>query len=114
MARLRREPRRVALSNARQGVASARMPPLSRRDEEEVTMAPQPERNGDEGFTLIEVVVALGVFAILATAFASTLSSSLRSLSVSRQRTTAEQLASSQMEELRRITYDDLGTVGGN
>jgi prepilin-type N-terminal cleavage/methylation domain-containing protein len=77
-------------------------------------MARRHDQHGDEGFTLVEVVVALGVFAVLATAFASTLSASLRSLTVSRQRTTAEQLVSSQMEEMRRVAYSDLGTVGGN
>jgi prepilin-type N-terminal cleavage/methylation domain-containing protein len=76
---------------------------------------PRKRRNrDDEGFTIVEVMVAMSVFAILATAFASTLSGSLRSLSLSRQRTTAEQLASSQVEEMRRVEYDDLGTVGGN
>ena len=68
----------------------------------------------DDGFTVVEVVVATAVFAILATAFAATLSASLRSLALSRARTTAEQLASSQLEEMRRVDYDNLGTVGGN
>ncbi len=69
---------------------------------------------GDEGFTIVEVMVAMSVFAILATAFAATLSASLQSLASSRARTQAEQLASSQLEEMRRVAYDDLGTVGGN
>ena len=73
-----------------------------------------PRYHPDDGFTIVEVVVATAVFAILATAFAATLSASLRSLTLSRARTTAEQLASSQLEEMRRVDYDDLGTVGGN
>src|SRR4051812_9527701 len=72
------------------------------------------EDRPDDGFTIVEVVVAMAVFAILATAFAATLSASLRSLALSRARTTAEQLASSQLEEMRRVAYTDLGTVGGN
>jgi len=72
------------------------------------------DRKGDEGFTIVEVMVAMSVFAVLATAFAATLSASLRSLSSSKARTQAEQLASSQLEEMRRVAYDDLGTVGGN
>ena len=68
----------------------------------------------DEGFTLVEVLVATVVFAILATAFAATLSASLRSFAASKARTRAEQIASSQLEEARRLDYADLGTVGGN
>ncbi len=68
----------------------------------------------DDGFTVIEVLLATVVFALLATAFASTLSATLRSFSNSKARTVAEQVASSQLEEARRLSYDDLGTVGGN
>jgi prepilin-type N-terminal cleavage/methylation domain-containing protein len=69
---------------------------------------------GDDGFTLVEVLVATVVFAILATAFASTLGATLRSFGNSKARTVAEQVASSQLEDARRLAYDDLGTVGGN
>jgi prepilin-type N-terminal cleavage/methylation domain-containing protein len=68
----------------------------------------------DEGFTLIELLVATVVFAILATGFAATLSSALRSFRSSKARTVAEQVASSQLEDARRLAYGDLGTVGGN
>ncbi len=70
--------------------------------------------HGDEGFTLIEVLMATVVFAILATAFATSLTASMRSYQASKVRTVAEQLASSQLEDARRLAYDDLGTVGGN
>jgi len=63
---------------------------------------------------VIEVLLAMVVFAILATAFASTLSATLRSFANSKARTVAEQVASSQLEDARRLAYDDLGTVGGN
>jgi prepilin-type N-terminal cleavage/methylation domain-containing protein len=69
---------------------------------------------GDDGFTVVEVLLATMVFAILATAFASTLSATLRSFGYSKARTVAEQVASSQLEDARRLAYDDLGTVGGN
>jgi prepilin-type N-terminal cleavage/methylation domain-containing protein len=68
----------------------------------------------DEGFTIIEVLAATVVFAILATAFAATLSASLRSFAASKARTKAEQIASSELEEAHRLAYADLGTVGGN
>jgi hypothetical protein len=60
------------------------------------------------------VLVATVVFALLATAFAATLSAALRSFAASKARTRAEQIASSQLEEARRLDYADLGTVGGN
>ena len=73
-----------------------------------------PLSRGDEGFTIVEVMVAISVFAVLATAFAATWTASLRSLASSKARTQAEELASSQLEEMRRVSYNDLGTVGGN
>jgi prepilin-type N-terminal cleavage/methylation domain-containing protein len=74
----------------------------------------RPVERADDGFTLIEVLVATTVFAILATAFAFTISGALRSFQASKIRTVAEQTASSALEDARRLSYDDLGTVGGN
>jgi prepilin-type N-terminal cleavage/methylation domain-containing protein len=70
--------------------------------------------HADGGFTIVEVLVATVVFAILATAFATTLSASLTSFRASKARTIAEGAASSQLEDARRLAYDDLGTIGGN
>ena len=58
--------------------------------------------------------MATVVFAILATAFATTLSGALRSFQVSRARTLAEETATAEIEDARRLAYDDLGIVGGN
>jgi prepilin-type N-terminal cleavage/methylation domain-containing protein len=78
----------------------------------------QPE---DAGFTVIEVMVAVTIFAVIATAFAFELTGALRVYKESRMRTVAEQLATEQLEDARRLPYDQtcgtcpgLGTVSGN
>jgi prepilin-type N-terminal cleavage/methylation domain-containing protein len=76
--------------------------------------APGERSRSDEGFTLIEVVVAVAVFAVLATAFAAVLNATMRSFTSSKVRTLAEQVASSQLEDARRLAYDDIGTTSGN
>ena len=88
----------------------------ARADDERDMARPAPgERSrSDEGFTLIEVVVAIVVFAILATAFAAVMSATMRSFTSSKVRTLAEQAASSQLEDARRLAYEDIGTVSGN
>jgi len=60
-------------------------------------------RNGDKGFSLLEVMVALGILSIGLLALASLFSSSQRVLSTSNQETLATKLAQDKMEELRTI-----------
>jgi hypothetical protein len=51
---------------------------------------------------------------IVAVGLEATLSSGIFGTRVARQRTLAEQVASEQVETIRRLDYDDVGTVGGN
>lgn len=69
---------------------------------------------GEEGFALVEVVVAITIFTILALAFMMTLLSAMGAYQVSRTRTLAEQVATEQVEQARKLPYDQLGTKGGN
>ncbi|WP_181813692.1 hypothetical protein [Gaiella occulta] len=68
----------------------------------------------EHGFTLIETVLAMAIFVGVATSLAGVLTSSIAAHTVSRERTVAEQIANDQVESIRRLPYDDVGTVGGN
>ncbi len=54
------------------------------------------------------------IFIGVATSLAGVLTSSIAAHSVSRERTLAEQIAADQVESIRRLPYDDVGTVSGN
>src|SRR5262245_43465424 len=69
---------------------------------------------GEAGFTLIEVVTAMVIFAGLSVAMAGLLTSAISANKLSRQRTIADQAALEQMEYVRRLDYDDVGVVAGN
>jgi hypothetical protein len=57
-------------------------------------------------------MIAIALFAIVAIGFAGTMASSLRAQLHSRMRTTANQLATQQVEQARSLAYDDVRTVG--
>jgi Tfp pilus assembly protein PilV len=69
---------------------------------------------GEAGFTLIEAVTAMVIFAGLAAAMAGLLTSAISANKLSRERTIADQAALEQIEYIRRLAYDDVGTVAGN
>lgn len=68
----------------------------------------------DDGFTLLEMMVALFVFAILASGFAMTMGGSLKAFQRSRVKTLGEQIANDKLEDARRMPYDSLGNLAGN
>jgi type II secretory pathway pseudopilin PulG len=69
---------------------------------------------GDAGISLIEVVFAMVLFAVVAAAVAGALTSAVASHGLSRERTIAQQLAQEQIESIRRLPYDQVGTIAGN
>jgi type II secretory pathway pseudopilin PulG len=69
---------------------------------------------GEGGFTLIESVLAMMLFAIVSTALTGLLTSSISAQKVSHEKTLAEQTVSSQIEWIRQQPYDNVGTPGGN
>ena len=86
---------------------------------DDVSASPGFERyllrlRGDAGFTLIEAVFAMILFAGLAAAMAGLLTSAVSANKFARQRTLADQAALEQIEAIRRLDYDDVGTVLGN
>lgn len=63
----------------------------------------------EQGFTLIEVVLASVIFIGVATALLGTLTSSIVVHDLSRERTFAQQAATEQIECIRRLAYQDVG-----
>lgn len=66
------------------------------------------------GFTLIEIIVSLAIFTILATAFLGVYSILSRSVKLSREKTIISSMASNYMEVLRNLPYSQVGTIVGN
>ena len=60
---------------------------------------------GEKGFSLIEVVIALGILGIIAAAYLGSLANASQSLAVADERATAESLARSQMEYIKKESY---------
>lgn len=67
------------------------------------------DRPGQQGFTLLEVVVAISLFALVAAGLAASAGSGLHLVGTSNARQTATQLAVAQMELLRGTPYDGVG-----
>ena len=59
------------------------------------------------GFSLIEVMIALAILGLVAVAFLSGLSTSLKAVFISDERSTAQTLAQSQMEYVKSQDYDE-------
>ena len=59
------------------------------------------------GLTLVEIVIAMALIAIIAVAFLGGLSNAIMSLVVADVRTTAESLARSEMEYVKSQSYED-------
>ncbi len=71
--------------------------------------------SSEHGFTLIEAVMAMAIFAVVSTALAGVLTSSISARSGANERTAAEQIANTQLEFIRSISYANVGlTTNGN
>ena len=64
------------------------------------------------GFTLIEVLIALALFAIIAIVFAGGLATASRAVLIADVRTRAESLARTQMESVKNEGYNDTLVAG--
>ncbi|MCX6762533.1 MAG: carboxypeptidase-like regulatory domain-containing protein [Candidatus Moranbacteria bacterium] len=65
------------------------------------------------GFSILEVVAAIGIFMVVFVSVYGSFSAGLRSLSQSKHRIAATQLANEKMEIIRNLPYLDVGTQGG-
>ena len=63
----------------------------------------------DAGFSLVELIVSLSIFAILVVGLAAASASGFRVLGRSSARQSAVQIAAAEMEELRSTPFADLG-----
>jgi prepilin-type N-terminal cleavage/methylation domain-containing protein len=68
----------------------------------------------EDGFTLVELLWASMILAVVAGPLVGLLMSSNTAQGQSRERTLAEQAAMAQIESIRRIPYASVGTTGGN
>lgn len=91
------------------------MTPLARRGHDRTRPRARRRRaHGDGGFTLIELMVGMTVFAVMFVAFGMLFNGSLTAYEFARARTRADQIGSGEIEKARRIPWADLGTVNGN
>lgn len=65
------------------------------------------------GFTFIELIFVVAIFAMVAAAILATTRALTRSISYNRFRDVAIQVAAEQMEIIRNLPYDDVGTTAG-
>ncbi|MBI3963495.1 MAG: prepilin-type N-terminal cleavage/methylation domain-containing protein [Candidatus Kerfeldbacteria bacterium] len=65
------------------------------------------------GFTLVESLVGIAIFAIIAVGVYRTYSTTAESIRVARLKTTVTALANEQLEIVRNLPYADVGLVGG-
>lgn len=63
-------------------------------------------RNSQQGLTLVEVLLALGIVAAIAITFLLSTSTSSKAVIISQENVTAESLAKSQMEAVKQWEYD--------
>ena len=69
---------------------------------------------GEAGQSLIEVVLATVIFAVVGSAMILIILSALKTTNRSREKTLAQQAATTQIEQIRNLAYDDIGNVSGN
>jgi prepilin-type N-terminal cleavage/methylation domain-containing protein len=66
------------------------------------------------GFSYIEILIGIVILAIVAGGIAQGLAQTSASLGTSKVETTATKLASAELDRAHRMTYDDVGIVGGS
>lgn len=71
------------------------------------------KKNKSDGYTLVEILVAIAIMGIFFVAIFSIFSMVLRNSVISESRITATGLANQQLEMIRNLTYDDVATTEG-
>jgi prepilin-type N-terminal cleavage/methylation domain-containing protein len=78
---------------------------VNKRQQQAAFPASGQARNGERGLTLIEVLVALSILAAVSTTFLLGMTTSSKAVMVNKEQITAESLAKSQMEYIKRQDY---------
>jgi len=71
------------------------------------------KRTEDSGFTVVELVIAVSVLAVVALGAVGALQYAAGSTTQTSQRELALGVANEQLEKIRNLNYDDIGTVNG-
>jgi prepilin-type N-terminal cleavage/methylation domain-containing protein len=71
-----------------------------------ILVGPGYAHNAEPGFSLIEILVALGIIAAVAVVFLLGMSTSSKAVMVSQEAVTVESLAKSEMEYVKNCLYD--------
>ena len=66
------------------------------------------------GFTLVELVIGLGIFALVASAFLSAYLVLARSVQTAREKTIIASMSTQYLEVVRNLPYSQVGTLNGN
>lgn len=64
--------------------------------------------SSEQGFTLVELVIAIGLGAVVFAALGAALASGLRALAVQKARTQGNEVATQGIEDLQRLSFDSL------
>ncbi len=72
------------------------------------------QATGEEGFGLIEVVMATTLFLVISAPLVGVLMASIAQQKLSKERTLAAQTAQSAIEAIRAMPYSSIGTLSGN
>lgn len=70
-------------------------------------------RHPQSGNTLVEIIVAVGIFSIIIGSLYSLFASGIELVRDNQARVTALAVANQQIEIIKNLPYDDIGTVGG-
>ena len=68
----------------------------------------------DEGFSILEVAIAGAIFMLVSLGFLTMMMAATKTYVSSRDRTLGQEVATEQLEQARRMPWDQLGLVGGN
>lgn len=72
------------------------------------------DKNGDGGFSLVELVIGITVLTVVAISFLTLFTSLIRSTLTAKRKAVASSLATNQIEYLKSISYDSLAVAGGS